>query len=47
MKGFFCFRADNEIVYIEKQLRIPKHIIAVYFISSFPLKEGNATNRYK
>lgn len=47
MKGLFCFRADNKIVHIEKQLRIPKHIIAAYFIISFPLKEGNGTNRYK
>lgn len=45
IKGIFCFRADSKVVYIEKQLRIPKHIISVYFISSFPL--GNATNRYK
>lgn len=27
IKGFFCFRADNKIVYIEKQLRTSKHII--------------------
>lgn len=47
LKVFFCFRADNKIVYIEKHLRIPKHGTAMYFISSFAVKERNATDTYK